>query len=117
MCLYSDVVFNTYLTVYIDPFYKFYETKYFFIISDEWKYKQKLVVFEDANGNRVTPTTTVKTTTTKKPEITTSVKNVTKYTQPTEFTSVAVVTTAGNSSMLSLRQLDSVITHLNKSLT
>ena len=71
-----------------------------YIIAD-WKYKQKLVIFEDADGNRVTPTTTTKSTTTEKPVVTTPQKNTTKYTQPTVFPSVATVTTTGNISLLS----------------
>jgi len=33
-------------------------------VTDDWNYKQKLVVFEDANGKKVTPSTTTTTTTT-----------------------------------------------------
>ncbi|XP_045165600.2 uncharacterized protein LOC123529354 [Mercenaria mercenaria] len=63
--------------------------------KDDWNYKKKLVVFEDADGNIVTPTTTTTTTTTTtpRPNITSPQQNVTKYTQPTKFSSIAVVTT------------------------
>lgn len=58
--------------------------------KEKWKNNQKQVVFEDANGNVVTPTTTTTTTTTTTPKPTT--KNVTdKYTHPSKFTPVVTV--------------------------
>lgn len=36
------------------------------MLSAEWAYKQKLVVYEDGQGNKITPSTTTTTTTTPK---------------------------------------------------
>lgn len=51
-------------------------------IKDKWEYNRKLVIFQDGNGNLITPTTTTSTTTTTttttlKPPVTSNASSVT----------------------------------------
>lgn len=61
-------------------------------IKDEWEYRRKLVIFEDSEGNLITPKTTASTTTTTTTKAPVTSKNTSFITSPVVVTNQTSVT-------------------------